>query len=107
MNGALSKDACLELYPTVEFKLYFCKFSLGARSRVWRWFMNVSVSWLFKGVLLGFLGLNFGLPAFAQAPVAVPTSVNAGQVIDAAGPAQRKSLTAIYLIACPNVGFGS
>jgi S1-C subfamily serine protease len=69
--------------------------------------MNIRMSCLSKGVLLGFLGLIFGLPTFAQTPVIVPTSVDAGLVIDAAGPEQRKSLNAIYLIACPNVGFGS
>jgi S1-C subfamily serine protease len=43
----------------------------------------------------------------AIAQTAVPTSVDAKLVLDAAGPQQRKSLTAIYLIACPDVGFGS
>jgi hypothetical protein len=60
-----------------------------------------------NSVLLACLNLTCGLAAFAQTPVTVPTSVNAGLVIDAAGPEQRKSLNAIYLIACPNVGFGS
>lgn len=51
------------------------------------------------------LGLSF--LTLAQAPVSVPTSVNSGPVIDAAGPEQRKALNAIYLIVCPNVGAGS
>jgi len=69
--------------------------------------MDIGISWVRKSALVGFLSLIFGLPTFAQTPVIVPTSVNAGLVIDAAGPEQRKSLNAIYLIACPNVGFGS
>ena len=43
----------------------------------------------------------------AQAPTPIPTSVNGSLVIDAAGPEQRKSLGAIYLIACPESGFGT
>src|SRR6266403_3352983 len=69
--------------------------------------MNIRINGFTKSALVGFFGLLFVLPAFAQTPNAVPTSVNAGLVIDAAGPEQRKSLKAIYLIACPNVGFGS
>jgi len=53
------------------------------------------------GVLIGFLGTS------AVAQTTVPTSVDAKLVLDAAGPQQRKSLNAIYLIACPDVGFGS
>jgi hypothetical protein len=45
--------------------------------------------------------------ALLAQPTTVPTSVDAKMVLDAAGPAQRQSLTAIYLIACPGVGFGS
>ncbi|HST79145.1 MAG TPA: serine protease [Verrucomicrobiae bacterium] len=37
----------------------------------------------------------------------VPISVEARILLDAAGPKQRKTLNAIYLIACPGVGFGS
>jgi len=59
-----------------------------------------------KTILVGLL-FHTGVPTSAQAPVTIPTSVNARLVIDAAGPEQRKSLNAIYLIACPNVGFGS
>jgi hypothetical protein len=45
---------------------------------------------------------------FAQSPaIAIPTSIDARLVLDAAGPAQRKSLNAIYLIVCPGVGAGS
>lgn len=69
--------------------------------------MKIRMSCLTRGVLLGFLSLIFGVPTFAQTPVTIPTSVDAGLVIDAAGPEQRKSLNAIYLIACPNIGFGS
>jgi S1-C subfamily serine protease len=70
--------------------------------------VNVSTSGFnTMGALVVLLSLSFGLLSFAQAPGTVPTSVNAGLVIDAAGPEQRKSLSAIYLIACPNVGFGS
>ena len=60
-----------------------------------------------KGLLVGFFIFAVTTPAVAQGPVVVPTSVNATPVIDAAGPEQRKSLHAIYLIACPDVGFGS
>jgi S1-C subfamily serine protease len=69
--------------------------------------MNIKINGFVKGVMLGFLSFIFWTPAFAQAPVAVPTSVDAGLVLDAAGPEQRQSLAAIYLIACPDVGFGS
>src|SRR6266478_3484579 len=48
----------------------------------------------------------FGVCAFSQA-TSVPTSVDAKLVLDAAGPQQRESLDAIYLIACPDVGFGT
>src|SRR5260370_12758048 len=65
------------------------------------------MSGLGTSVLAGLLSLSFGLPRFGQNPVTVSTSVNAGLVIDAAGPEQRKSLKAIYLIACPGVGFGT
>jgi hypothetical protein len=49
------------------------------------------------------------LPAWlsAQDPVQVPASVNSGLVMDAAGPEQRKSLGAIYLIVCPKTGAGT
>jgi len=60
-----------------------------------------------SSLLLRSLSLPLGLPILGQTPVTVPTSVNAGPVIDAAGPEQRKALNAIYLIVCPNVGAGS
>lgn len=42
---------------------------------------------------------------FAQAPATqIPISVDAHLVLDAAGPEQRQSLGAIYLIACPSGG---
>lgn len=69
--------------------------------------MNIGMRCARNRVLVGLLGLAFALPSFAQAPATVPTSVNAGLVIDAAGPEQRRSLNAIYLIECPNVGSGS
>lgn len=69
--------------------------------------MNIRMSCLARSVLVGLLSLICGLPNFAQTPVIIPTSLNAGLVMDAAGPEQRKSLNAIYLIACPDVGFGS
>jgi S1-C subfamily serine protease len=69
--------------------------------------MNRRITNFFTSVLVGLFGFSFGLQTFAQATVTVPTSVNARLVVDAAGPEQRKSLNAIYLIACPNVGFGS
>lgn len=55
-------------------------------------------------LLIGF----FEGRAFCQttSPVEVPTSVNATLVLDAAGPEQRKSLGAIYLIACPDSNSG-
>jgi hypothetical protein len=40
-------------------------------------------------------------------PNTVPTSVDAKLVIDAAGPDQRRSLTNVYLIACPMGGGGT
>ena len=49
-------------------------------------------------------GLLFGSAARAQSPVPVPTSVDTAMVLDAAGPEQRKSLNAIYLIICPSDG---
>src|SRR5882757_3324495 len=68
--------------------------------------MKFRMSFLTSSVLLGLVSFIFGPPTFAQAPVAVPT-VNAGLVVDAAGPRQRKSLSAIYLIVCPNVDSGT
>lgn len=57
---------------------------------------------------MGVFSAVFGLYAFGQSPTTpIPTSVDAKLILDAAGPAQRKSLTAIYLIICPNVGAGS
>lgn len=56
-------------------------------------------------VLLSTLALSVSLSA--QDPVQVPASVNSGLVMDAAGPEQRKSLGAIYLIVCPATGAGS
>jgi Trypsin-like peptidase domain len=69
--------------------------------------MNVPRRGFIKSLLIGLFSFSSGLTAFAQTPVTVPTSVNAGPVLDAAGPQQRKSLKAVYLIVCPNVGFGS
>ncbi len=70
--------------------------------------MNITISGVVRRCArAGLFTLCCSLPTFAQTPITVPTSVNAGLVIDAAGPEQRKSLNAIYLIACPNVGFGS
>jgi S1-C subfamily serine protease len=70
--------------------------------------MNMRIgSVIRKSFLVGLLGLSTVLFTYAQAPVGVPTSVNSALVIDAAGPEQRKSLNAIYLIACPDSGFGS
>jgi|SRR5271157_811297 len=42
-----------------------------------------------------------GLGQSMAPSVSVPVSVNAGLVLDAAGPQQRKSLNAVYLIVCP------
>jgi S1-C subfamily serine protease len=53
------------------------------------------------------LSLVFGLSSRAQTPVTVPASVDAKPTLDAAGPEQRKSLNAIYLIVCPSTGAGS
>lgn len=55
--------------------------------------------------LLSALALSPSLSA--QNPVQVPASVNSGLVMDAAGPEQRKSLGAIYLIICPATGAGT
>jgi len=57
---------------------------------------------------MGIFSAAVGLCSFAQSPATpIPTSINAKLVLDAAGPAQRKSLNAIYLIICPKVGAGS
>jgi S1-C subfamily serine protease len=40
---------------------------------------------------------------FAQVPTQIPTSVDSTLLLDAAGPEQRQSLNAIYLVICPNV----
>jgi hypothetical protein len=53
------------------------------------------------------VSLAFGRTTSAQGQTAVPTTVSAGLVLDAAGVEQRKSLNAIYLIVCPGVGAGS
>jgi S1-C subfamily serine protease len=68
--------------------------------------MNITVSF-HKIALTAILTLALASQASSQAAANVPTSVQAGPIIDAAGPEQRAALTAIYLIACPNVGFGS
>jgi S1-C subfamily serine protease len=53
--------------------------------------------------LIAIFSTASGFYVSAQSPATpVPTSVNAKLVLDAAGPAQRKSLGAIYLIICPN-----
>jgi S1-C subfamily serine protease len=52
--------------------------------------------------------LSLGGLAAAQNPQSqIPTSVDSSLVFDAAGPEQRKSLSAILLIVCPNVGAGT
>jgi hypothetical protein len=65
------------------------------------------MSYWTRKALLAILSLSMGHFTLAQTAVSVPTSVNAEPVLDAAGPEQRRSLNAIYLIACPSVGFGS
>ena len=45
-------------------------------------------------------------PLWAQT-AEIPTSVDSALVLDAAGPEQRKSLGAIYLIVCPGGGAGT
>jgi hypothetical protein len=61
---------------------------------------------LLRSMVLATVALGaLGFCTFGQ--TAVPTSVDATLVLDAAGPEQRKSLSAIYLIACPGVGIGS
>ena len=48
-------------------------------------------------------GAFLSVSAFAQVqPTPVTISVDAKQILDAAGPMQRESLHAIYLIVCPN-----
>jgi S1-C subfamily serine protease len=44
---------------------------------------------------------------FAQQPIQIPTSVDSALLLDAAGPEQRRSLSAIYLMICPNEGAGT
>ncbi len=62
---------------------------------------------VFQTLLFVWSSLIYSLTAQAQVPTTVPTSVNAGPTLDAAGPEQRRSLNAIYLIFCPGVGTGS
>jgi hypothetical protein len=69
--------------------------------------MNITRFGFITNLLIGLSSIALGSLTFAQTLVTVPTSVNAGLGLDAAGPEQRKSLKAVYLIACPNVGFGS
>lgn len=55
-----------------------------------------------------FAALTSVYSLFAQGPAAqIPTSVEAHLVLNAAGPEQRRSLSAIYLIVCPGVGAGT
>ena len=56
-------------------------------------------------LIFAFTALTLWLQA--QSSVQVPTSVNSGLVMDAAGPEQRRSLGAIYLIVCPAKGAGT
>ena len=58
-----------------------------------------------KVVSCGFLACTCSLSA--QMPQQIPISVDANLVLDAAGPQQRESLSAIYLIVCPGVGAGT
>ena len=62
---------------------------------------------VFQILLFVWSCLICSLGARAQAPITVPTSVNAGPTLDTAGPEQRRSLNAIYLIVCPGVSAGS
>lgn len=57
--------------------------------------------------LLGFVLLFLQDIVAAQEPFQVPTSVDSTLVLDAAGPEQRKSLSAIYLVVCPSEGAGT
>jgi hypothetical protein len=61
---------------------------------------------LVPGLFLCLAISTSGISTPAQSST-IPTSVDAAAVLDAAGPDQRKSLGAIYLIECPNVGAGS
>jgi S1-C subfamily serine protease len=62
---------------------------------------------VFRTLLFVWSSLICTLNAHAQASTTIPNSVNAGPTLDAAGPEQRRSLNAIYLIFCPGVGTGS
>ena len=58
-------------------------------------------------IVKGFLMIALGVcPLFAQTSQ-IPTSVDSALILDAAGPEQRKSLGAIYLVVCPGVGAGT
>lgn len=56
---------------------------------------------------LGVLCASLGVFTSAQTATSVPISVNSRLVMDAAGPEQRQSINAIYVIVCPDTGFGS
>lgn len=55
-------------------------------------------------VAYALVGTSMFSSARSQPPASVPISVDASMLLDAAGPEQRKSLGAIYLIVCPNEG---
>src|SRR5690348_4213201 len=62
---------------------------------------------LIAGLIVDALGIGPVVSAARDTAFSVPVSVEAQNVLDAAGPKQRESLDAVYLIACPGVGFGS
>lgn len=63
---------------------------------------------MFKNIkILAFVIITILNVARAQGPAQVPTSVNSDLVLDAAGPEQRRSLNAIYLVVCPSEGAGT
>lgn len=51
--------------------------------------------------LSGLLFLSFGFSSVVRAQTEIPISVDTKLVLDAAGPEQRNSLNAIYMIVCP------
>jgi S1-C subfamily serine protease len=60
-----------------------------------------------RALLIAILALATAVFGQGIPPAQIPTSVNSSLVLDAAGPEQRRALTAIYLIVCPNVSAGT
>jgi S1-C subfamily serine protease len=62
--------------------------------------MHAKLAW-------GLIASSMFLPPLCAQTAEIPTSVDSALVLDAAGPEQRKSLGAIYLIVCPGGSAGT